>query len=126
MNYHDDDALDRALFALTLEEPPAGLRAAILSSALYPAAPAFSPWEIAGLGAFLAIMVWLAITVVSGGNILFAHAESIGVGIGRALTDYSTLWWLALGGATATWMQFFTGTSSFAPVPRTAQSRSNR
>ena len=40
MNMYDsDDALDRALFALPLEEPPAGLRASILLATAYRPAP---------------------------------------------------------------------------------------
>lgn len=127
MNNYDDDALDRAIFALPLAEPPAGLRASILSSTIYAPAPAFAPWEVAGLGAILAMMAWLAITVISGGGHLFQESvQSIGFTLGRTLSDFSILWWLALGGATAVWMQFFTGTSSFARVPRKAQTRSNR
>ncbi len=46
----DDEALEQALFALPLEEPPAGLRASILMATAYRPAPAFSVWELAGLG----------------------------------------------------------------------------
>ena len=42
MKYDSDDALDRALFALPLEEPPADLRASILTATVYRPAPAFS------------------------------------------------------------------------------------
>ena len=38
-----DDELDRALFALPLEEPPADLRARILAATVCGSAPAFRP-----------------------------------------------------------------------------------
>jgi hypothetical protein len=43
-----DDELERALFALPLEEAPAGLRDRILAATVYrvPVAPAFRAWEL--------------------------------------------------------------------------------
>ena len=68
MMYDSDDALERALFALPLEEPPADLRGAILASTAYrPAAP-FSVWEVAGLGAVAAITLWLVVLIAMGGG----------------------------------------------------------
>jgi len=109
MNYHDDDALDRALFALPLEEPPSDLRSSILASTVYRPAPAFSPREMMGLAAIAAVLVWLIIAVAMGGGTLFMSAlGSIGEGLTRYST-FSTLTWIAAGGATAIWLSLFTG-----------------
>lgn len=51
------DALDRALFALPLEEPPADLRSSILLSTAYRPVSPFSFWEIAVAGALGAVAV---------------------------------------------------------------------
>ena len=50
MMSYDDDDLDRLLFALPLEEPPADLRASILTATAYRAAPVFKPWEVSIIG----------------------------------------------------------------------------
>ncbi len=116
MNYDSDDALDRALFALPLEEPPADLRAAILTATVYRPAPAFAFWESGVLAAIFAIVISLVAAVVMGGGSLFVHsAEAIGTFAARALSDFSVLAWIAAGGATAIWLSLFTGFQSFAP-----------
>jgi hypothetical protein len=53
-----DDELERALFALPLEAPPAGLRERILASTVYRVAapPAFRTWELWLLGIALAVV----------------------------------------------------------------------
>lgn len=113
MNYDSDDALDRALFALPLEEPPTDLRAAILASTVYRPAPAFSFWEIGALAAIFAVVVSLVAAIAMGGGTLFMHSLEA---IGGALSDYTVLGWLAAGGATAIWLSLFTGFQSFMPV----------
>ncbi len=60
----DDDALDRALAALPLEEPPADLHARIMAATVYAPAPAGVPvpgWERGWLALFagLAVCGWL-------------------------------------------------------------------
>lgn len=110
MNFDSDDALDRALFALALEEPPADLRASILTSTAYRPAPIFAPWEIAGLGFIAALVVWLAVLIAVGGGALFvASAQAIAAMSERLLSNVATLAWLAAGGATAVWLSVFTG-----------------
>jgi hypothetical protein len=110
MKYDSDDALDRALFALPLEEPPADLRAAILTATVYRPAPLFKPWEIGLLGAVAAIACWLVGVVVLGGGTLFVHSlEAIAEAVGDALSNYSTLAWIAAGGGAAIWLSIFTG-----------------
>lgn len=110
MKYDSDEALDRALFALPLEEPPADLRAAILTATVYRPAPLFKPWEIMLLGAIAAIATWLLAIVVLGGGTLFVHSlEAIASNAGDALSNYSTLAWIAAGGGAAIWLSIFTG-----------------
>lgn len=106
----DDDALDRALFALPLEEPPAGLRSAILTSTVYRPAPLFSFYELLGLGAIVAVLVGLVTLVAMSGGTLFVHSlQAIGIAFDRAFLNVSTLAWMAAGGATAVWLSIFTG-----------------
>ncbi|HZY99476.1 MAG TPA: hypothetical protein VFE36_07870 [Candidatus Baltobacteraceae bacterium] len=114
MMYRDDDALDRALFALPLEEPPADLRASILTSTVYRPAPAFSFWEITGLGVIAAVLVWLVALIAMGGGTLFVQTISaIASSLARPLSNVTTLAWLAAGAATAFWLTFFTGSQPF-------------
>ncbi|MEO9170475.1 MAG: hypothetical protein ABI282_10680 [Candidatus Baltobacteraceae bacterium] len=108
MNF-DDDALDRALFALELEEPPADLRASILTATVYRPAPMFSFYEVLALGAIAAVLLLLVALVVMGGASLFVHSlQAIATVISRTLFDLSTLTWIAAGGATAMWLSIFT------------------
>jgi hypothetical protein len=119
MMYDSDDALDRALFALPLEEPPAELRGAILASTAYrPAAP-FSVWEVAGLGAVAAVTVWLVVLIAMGGGGLFLHTlATIGSTVETGLSNVTMLAWLATGAMTAFWLSIFTGSQSFVPAVR--------
>ena len=119
MMYDSDDALDRALFALPLEEPPADLRGAILASTAYrPAAP-FAVWEVAGLGALAAITVWLVVLIAMGGGGLFVHtAATIGSSIATGLSNVTVLAWLAAGAMTAFWLSTFLGAHPLAAVSK--------
>jgi len=115
MNFDNDDALDRALFALPLEEPPADLRAAILTATIYRPAPVFSFRELLVLAAICAVVVWLLTAVVLGGDSLFVHSlQALGIGAVHALGNTSLVLWAAAGGATAIWLSIFTG---FQPRP---------
>ena len=109
----DDDALDRALFALPLEEPPVDLRAAILNATIYRPAPIFKPWEIMTFGAIAAVVVWLVVLIALGGNSLFVYtAQEIAAMLERGTTTLATpttLGWIAAGGATSIWLSIFTG-----------------
>jgi hypothetical protein len=117
MRFEDDDALDAALFALPLEEPPADLRRSILSATVYRPAPVFSFREILALGTLAAVTVWLVAAVILGGGMLFVHSlQDVQNVLGRALTSITTLAWIAAGGATAIWLSFFTGFQSPAKV----------
>lgn len=125
--YADDDALDRALFALPLEEPPADLRSSILTATVYRPAPAFSLWEVSVLGALAAVVLWLVVVVAMGGGSLFSHTVSaIGSFAGHWLSNVTTLAWLAAGTATAFWLMFFTGSQPLALAGQRSERRSAR
>jgi hypothetical protein len=116
MNDEFDD-LDRALFALPLEAPPAGLRESILRATIYaPAAePAFKTWEIAAIGAALAVAVWLSIIVVT--DRAFGLALTAGaLALGHAFSDPATLTWLSVGGGIAIWLTIANSTPLRLPV----------
>lgn len=122
-----DDALDQAILALPLEEPPAGLRASILMATAYRPAPAFSVVELALLGALGAIALWLIAVLISGGGALFVHTlAAIGSVSARVLSDAATLAWLAAGGATALWLSLFTGFQPAAVAAQRSGPRSSR
>ena len=106
----DDNELERAIFALPLEEPPPGLRRSILLATAYRPAPAFSFLELAALGAIGAVALWLVVLLVLGGGTLFVHTlAAIGGAASRIFSNGTTLAWLAAGGATALWLTLFTG-----------------
>jgi len=127
MNYDSDDALDRALFALPLEEPPADLRASILTSTVYRPAPIFSFYELLGLGLVAAVLISLITLVVMGGGTLFVHSlQSIANNAGRVMTNYSVLAWIAAGGATAMWLTFFTGFQPAMAATHKGSTHANR
>jgi hypothetical protein len=119
----DDDALDRAIEALPLEEPPADLRPRILTATIYRPAPLFAPWEAGLLGAGIAVIAWLVVLVVLGGGTLFMDSiETIGNSMARSLSSGMTLAWVAAGGATAVWLSLFTG---FQPRAKGVEARRN-
>ncbi|MGC1379735.1 MAG: hypothetical protein WA814_01785 [Candidatus Baltobacteraceae bacterium] len=129
MKMHQDepDALDQALFALPLEEPPAGLRASILLATAYRPAPAFSILELGVLGALGAIGCWLILLLVLGGGSLFVETvAAIGTAVTRAFSNSATLAWLAAGGATALWLSLFTGFQPAALASQRSEWRAGR
>lgn len=110
MKYDNDDALDAALFALPLEEPPVGLRASILTATVYRPAPLFSLGEVLALGAILAVMLWLVVQMIAGGGPLFVHSlQAVGANVQHAFGNMTLLAWIALGGATAIWLSIVPG-----------------
>ena len=123
----DDLELERAIFALPLEEPPRGLRASILLATAYRPAPAFSIAELALLGSLVALVLWLVSLVVLGGGPLFVHTvEVIGTALSRTFSNGAVLAWLAAGGATALWLTHFTGSQPLAVGPHRSERRSSR
>ena len=127
MNYDSDDALDRALFALPLEEPPGDLRAAILTSTVYRPAPIFSPYDVLGLGTIAAVVIWLIAQVALGGGALFVQSlQSIGQILEPLFSNFTTLAWIAAGGATAVWLSLFTGFQPAAAATNKVENQSRR
>jgi hypothetical protein len=100
---NDSDDLDRALFALPLAEPPAGLRAAILRSTIFaPVEPAsaLAMGEIVAIGAALAVAAWVAMIAAFDP----ASVARVLSGLGNALRSPAAaqdLAWLAAGAAVA-------------------------
>ncbi len=126
MNF-DDDALDRALFALPLEEPPIDLRASILAATVYRPAPMFSFYELLALGAIAVLLVSLVTLVAMGGGTLFVHSLQAIAGVSeRVLFNASTLAWIAAGGATAVWLSIFTGFQPAVALGRKGELKHNR
>jgi hypothetical protein len=127
MMYDSDDALDRALFALPLEEPPSDLRASILASTAYRPAPPFSAWDAAGFGAIAAVTLWLVILIGMGGGGLFLQTlATIVTAVEGALSNVTVLAWLATGAMAAFWLSFFTGSQSWLPAARRFERRDSR
>jgi hypothetical protein len=131
MSMHDDhdwpDELDRALLALPLEEPPAGLRTSILMATAYRPAPAFSFWEVTSVGVLGAVGVWLLVLLALGGGQLFLHTlATIGAWAMQTLSNWSVVVWLAAGGATALWLTLFTGSQPIALAANRSTGRDGR
>ncbi len=107
---YDYDEIDRALFALPLEEAPLGLREAILGVTIHAPRPrvAAAPiglWESVTLGVLFAVLTWLSIEILT--NPAFAHQALAALGIfGRTLESPATLLWLGLGASVALWLSF--------------------
>jgi hypothetical protein len=99
----DDDALDRALAALPLEEPPALLHDRIMAATVYapPSLPiAGSGWELWVVATLVAVAVWLSGLVLSAPHLTERAADAIMRLVGAGgLTSISTLLWLAIGSA---------------------------
>lgn len=121
------DDLERSIFELPLEEPPAGMRASILMATAYRPAPAFSFIELAVLGALGAVALWLVVLLVLGGGALFVQTlTTIGSALSRAFSNGTTLAWLAAGGATALWLSLFTGYQPLTLIPHRSERRASR
>jgi len=102
-----DDELERALFALSLEEPPADLRHRILVATVYRPRLTFKAWEVALIGTVAALMVWLSILVMTG---VPNAAGRVGLAFSNLLATFgtnipnSTWLWLALGISSTIWI----------------------
>lgn len=102
MKYDSDEALERALFALDLEQPPADLRASILASTVYRAPAIITLPEAAGLFALLGVVAWVCTSILMGGMPLLSHALTIiQVELDNFFGNTETMAWLAVGGAIA-------------------------
>jgi hypothetical protein len=105
MTHDEFDDLDRALAALPLEEPPAGLHARIMASTVYRSQPANHTWELWVIGTLVACGAWLVWFVASA-----PHATERLVDaamrwvVSAGLTSDYTLLCLAVGASTAWWI----------------------
>lgn len=104
-SYENDDELERALFSLELEEPPADLRASILAATVYRAPLPFKPWEIWAVGILGALLTWLLVLVAQGAAVpAFSQLDLyLNEGI-AAFAAPATIFWIALGGGAALWI----------------------
>ncbi|GAC1401843.1 MAG: hypothetical protein NVSMB64_00690 [Candidatus Velthaea sp.] len=106
-----DDELERALFALPLEEPPADLRARILGATIYRPRLTIRAWEIYVVGTLAALAVWMAVFVMTGvpdaGGRLTSSLVTAFEGIGSAVSTTTTLW-IVLGISSALWVSQLT------------------
>ena len=104
-HYDSDEELERALFALDLEEAPADLRPSILAATIYhvPVAAAVRPWEVWLYGGLCAALVWLLIAVLR-----TASVDAAAVHYGEQLVAFfsqpATLFWIAVGAAASVWI----------------------
>ena len=115
MKYDSDDALDRALFALPLEEPPEDLRASILTATVYRPVPVFAAWEIAAIGAVAAVGIWFAVVIALGGGTLFVHTvDTIGQSFTHAFSNYRQPGMDRRRHRAAMWLSLFTGSQPYA------------
>ena len=110
-----DDDLDRALFALGLEEPPADLHAQIMAGVMRPA-PAFRQWELWAIGAILGLIGWLTFTLFVASPESGERLTDAAVGMLRqlGLVSLATYVWLAIGASSVWWISSLT----FMPVRR--------
>lgn len=107
MKYHDDDELERALFSLDLEEPPADLRASILAQTVYrvPVSAGVRPWEVWLYGALCALLAWMLILVLRGAaGPAVEEAGTFATQLVAFFSHPATLFWIALGGAATVWI----------------------
>ncbi len=110
-----DDELERALFALPLEEPPANLRARILAATIERPRLTFAAWEIWMVGTVTAFMVWLAVLVATSvPDIGGAIVQTVSYGIDRFAGTISpaALVWIGVGVSFAIWMSAFSRPSA--------------
>jgi hypothetical protein len=105
-----DAEIERALFALALEEPPADLHARILAATIHRPRQIFRTWEIWVIGTLLAFMAWLTYLVFatpSAGDrlerLVAGGIEQFGLMLGSGLAL-----WILLGVSAAVWTSFVT------------------
>jgi hypothetical protein len=101
----DDDALDRALAALPLEEPPASLHARILARTIYRPQATVKQWEVWLVATLAAIALWLSWFVLSTPRVAERLTERISQMLETGgFTSVNTLMWLAVGISAAWWL----------------------
>ncbi|MFN2449270.1 MAG: hypothetical protein ABR508_05680 [Candidatus Baltobacteraceae bacterium] len=99
-----DDELERALFALDLEEPPTDLRANILACTIYRAPITIRAWEVSFAGALCAVIAWLVIVAAQGGVPGVQSAAPLVSYAFTSLARLDVLFWIAVGASAAFWI----------------------
>jgi hypothetical protein len=100
---HFDDALDRAIAALPLAEPPAGFHARVMAATVYRPEPAVRGWEVWLIGTLVAVAAWLTWLAASTPHAAERITEALIYAVQTTgLTSSYTVLWLA-GGASAAW-----------------------
>ena len=123
MNHEPHDDLDRLLFALPLEEPPADLRASILASTIYRASLPIKAWEATVIGILTALVVWFCVLIARGGADAFMGTLSLFSSFFVSVVLAQSTWvWLAVGGGIA----FILLILNLSPMPVAAPQRSSR
>jgi hypothetical protein len=98
---YDDEALERALAALPLEETPAGLHSRIVAAVAQRPEPAFRTWELWVVGIAFAICTWLILAIVgSPSDAIRIATQHVTTAI-IAIVTPPAVYWLALGIAAA-------------------------
>jgi hypothetical protein len=111
MNDYDD--IDRALFALPLEAPPADLRERILAATVRAPrpAPALEPRDFVLIALLLGALVASGVATFTIPGLAAGITESLGRSNG-AIADPMVWLWLAVGGSVVTWFSLV----DFAPA----------
>ena len=120
MNFERDDDLDRLLFSLPLEDPPADLRSSILAGTIYRPPVMVKAWELWVIGVLLAVGVWLGVLIFQGGLERFAQTGMFfASGATHLLLAQNTWLWIAVGMGITAWLTLFNAsTISFAGTKR--------
>jgi hypothetical protein len=107
----DDDALDRALLALPLEEPPPDLHARIMAATVYAPARAESllpGWELWLVVLASSLSLWLGWAFLATPHLLERLTTVVEAALAAGtLTSASTALWVALGISAACWITQF-------------------
>ncbi|HEV3152660.1 MAG TPA: hypothetical protein VGZ02_02535 [Candidatus Baltobacteraceae bacterium] len=104
-SYDSDEELERALFSLELEEPPADLRTSILSATIYRPVVPVNQWETWAVGAVCALLTWVAVILLRGEGA--ATLNAFNTHAGEAIAAFATpqmLFWAAAGGGLVLWI----------------------
>jgi hypothetical protein len=114
---YDFDDIDRALFSLQLEEPPAELRASILAVTVdapfeVVTARPFTYLDLGIVALVLGIAGWLAYAFTAG-HLSTLALESTVRQFGSALAHPQVLAWLGAGASTAVWLSL----ANFSALP---------
>jgi hypothetical protein len=115
-----DEELERALFALPLETPPADLHALILSATVYRPRLSVPMWEVWTLGTIAACMAWLTIVLFNTPAQTIAHLSTQFTALVASVWTPGTfapngvLLWMSIGISAAIWISQLT----FVPKPQ--------